>query len=122
MVLLLATGAVPPAIAGLLAAGAVVLTGVFTSPGLPGGLVDHRGARCRHDPAVDGLHLDRHRGPHRRRLLDLVGRPRRSWRCSRSCVLTMVLGQLISNTATVLIMVPIAAVVAADLGASCCRS
>jgi di/tricarboxylate transporter len=34
------------------------------------------------------------------------------------CVLTIVLGQLISNTATVLIMVPIAVVLAADLGVS----
>ena len=30
MVVLLATGAVPPAVAGLLAAGAIVLTGVLT--------------------------------------------------------------------------------------------
>nr|WP_269459193.1 SLC13 family permease [Micropruina glycogenica] len=34
------------------------------------------------------------------------------------CVLTVVLGQLISNTATVLIMVPIATVLAADLHVS----
>ena len=34
------------------------------------------------------------------------------------CVLTVILGQLISNTATVLIMIPIATVLAADLQVS----
>ena len=34
------------------------------------------------------------------------------------CVLTVVLGQLISNTATVLIVAPIAVVLAGDLGVS----
>ena len=120
MVLLLATGIVPPAIAGLLAACAVVLTGVLTSTQA------YRAVSWttvvlvgRDDPAVDGLRVDRHRRRHREPAARPGRRrPRRGWRCSRVCVLTMLLGQLISNTATVLIMVPIAAVVAADLGAS----
>lgn len=43
---------------------------------------------------------------------------RRTWRCSPSACLTVVLGQLISNTATVLTMVPIATVLAAELSVS----
>ena len=120
MVLLLATGLVPPAIAGLLAACAVVLSGVLTSTQA------YRAVSWttvvlvgRDDPAVDGLRVHRHRRRHRRAGCS-------TWSGSASprlallavCVLTMLLGQLISNTATVLIMVPIAAVVAADLGAS----
>ena len=52
------------------------------------------------------------------RLLDVVGSASPRLALLALCVLTMVLGQLISNTATVLIMAPIASVVALDLGAS----
>jgi di/tricarboxylate transporter len=119
MVLLLATGVVPAAIAGLLAAAAVVLSGVLTSTQayrsvswttvvLVAGMIPLSTA------FVSTGTADAIAG----RLLDLVGSASPRLALLAVCVLTMLLGQLISNTATVLIMVPIAAVVAADLGAS----
>ena len=55
MVVLLATGAVPPAVAGLLAAGAMILLGVLSDGGrLPRHLVDDRDPGRRHDLALDG--------------------------------------------------------------------
>jgi di/tricarboxylate transporter len=119
MVALLATGVVPAAIAGLLAASAVVLSGVLTSAQayravswttvvLVGGMIPLSTA------FVSTGTADAIAG----RLLDLVGSASPRLALLAVCVLTMLLGQLISNTATVLIMVPIAAVVAADLGAS----
>ncbi len=119
MVLLLATGAVPAAIAGLLAASAVVLSGVLTSTQayravswttvvLVAGMIPLSTAFVSTGTAEAIAS----------RLLDLVGSASPRLALLAVCVLTMLLGQLISNTATVLIMVPIAAVVAADLGAS----
>jgi di/tricarboxylate transporter len=119
MVLLLATGIVPPAIAGLLAACAVVLSGVLTSTQayrsvswttvvLVGGMIPLSTAFVSTGTA-DAI---------ANRLLELVGSASPRLALLALCVLTMLLGQLISNTATVLIMVPIAAVVAADVGSS----
>ena len=119
MVVLLATGVVPAAVAGLLAACAVVLSGVLTSTQayravswttvvLVAGMIPLSTA------FVSTGTADAIAG----RLLDLVGSASPRLALLAVCVLTMLLGQLISNTATVLIMVPIAAVVAADLGAS----
>ena len=119
MVLLLATGAVPAAIAGLLAASAVVLSGVLTSTQayravswttvvLVAGMIPLSTAFVTTGTAEAIAS----------RLLDLVGSASPRLALLAVCVPTMLLGQLISNTATVLIMVPIAAVVAADLGAS----
>jgi di/tricarboxylate transporter len=51
-------------------------------------------------------------------LLGIVGNASPHLALLGICVITMALGQVISNTATVLIMVPIAAAVAGDLGAS----
>ena len=54
MVVLLATGAVPPAVAGLLAAGAIVLTGVLDVEQAYRGIsVDDGHPRRRDDPALD---------------------------------------------------------------------
>ena len=119
MVLLLATGIVPAAIAGLVAACAVVLSGVLTSTQayravswttvvLVGGMIPLSTAFVSTGTA-DAI---------ANRLLDLVGDASPRLGLLAVCVLTVLLGQLISNTATVLIMVPIAALVAADLGAS----
>lgn len=55
-------------------------------------------------------------------LLHLTGNASPTVALLAICVLTMVLGQLISNTATVLIVAPVAIAVAGDLGARCCRS
>lgn len=119
MVVLLATGAVPPAIAGLLAVGALVLTGVmtptktyraisWTTVVLVAGMIPLSTAFLTTgtaDLVADGL-------------LRLVGDSGPTLALLALCVLTVVLGQLISNTATVLIMIPIATVLAADLGVS----
>ncbi len=119
MVLLLATGLVPPAVAALLAACALVLTRTvtvtqayhsisWTTVVLIAGMIPLSTAFIETGTAdlVAGwlLSLIGDTGPHVA-LLALV-------------VLTVVLGQLISNTATVLIVAPIAVSVAATLGLS----
>ena len=119
MVLLLATGAVPPAVAGLLAAGALVLSKAvtptqayrsvsWTTVVLVGGMIPLSTAFISTGTAdliATGL-------------LGVLGNSSPYLSLLVLCLLTVVLGQLISNTATVLIMVPIAVVLAADLGVS----
>jgi di/tricarboxylate transporter len=119
MVVLLATGAVPPAIAGLLAVGAVILTGVFT-PGraykavswttvfLVAGMIPLSTAFI--STGTADLVAER--------LLGLLGDAPAQVALLALALLTMILGQLISNTATVLIMVPIAAALALEMGTS----
>ena len=110
MVVLLATGAVPAAVAALLAAGALVLLDVitidhafravsWTTVVLVGGMIPLSLAMQQTGAAETA----RHRPHRRRRRLELlrvllVG----------LFLLTAVLGQLISNTATALIVIPIA--------------
>ena len=117
MVVLLVTGAVPAAVAGLLAASAHrPARAAEHRPGLPQRLVDHGRAGRRHDLALDGDGRDR-----RRRRTSPTG----SWtssptpartRCSLALfLLTAALGQLISNMATALIVIPIALSAAADM-------
>jgi di/tricarboxylate transporter len=119
MVALLATGVVPPAVAGLLAACAIVLTGVlkptqayrsvsWTTVVLVGGMIPLSTAFIQTGTA-DLI---------ARGLLNLIGDTSPTLALLAMCVLTVVLGQLISNTATVLIMAPIATVLAADLHVS----
>ncbi len=119
MVLLLATGLVPPAIAAVLAALALVLTGVRTSAEayravnwttvvLVGGMIPLSTAFISTGAAdliAEGV-------------LTMVGGSSPYLALLVMCVLTMILGQLISNMATVLIMLPIATVLAADLHVS----
>ena len=119
MVVLLATGIVPPAVAGLAAASALVLTRVvtpaqayrsisWTTVVLVAGMIPLSTAFLSTgtaDVIASGL-------------LGFVGDSSPYLALAAVCVLTMVLGQLISNTATVLIVVPIAVVMAADLGVS----
>ncbi|MBI5028406.1 MAG: anion permease, partial [Actinobacteria bacterium] len=119
MVLLLATGLVPPAVAGLLAAGAIVLSRVltpaqayrsvsWTTVVLVGGMIPLSTAFTATGTAdliASGL-------------LSVVGDSSPTLALTALVVLTMVLGQLISNTATVLIMAPIATVLATDLHVS----
>ncbi|MFT3861476.1 SLC13 family permease [Micropruina sp.] len=119
MVVLLATGLVPPAVAGLLGAMAVVLLGVlrpaeayraisWTTVVLIAGMIPlstaviATGAAERVAGWVTGV----------------VGTSSPHLALLAVCVLTVLLGQLISNAATVLIMVPIATVLAADLQVS----
>ncbi|ANJ27047.1 SLC13 family permease [Agromyces aureus] len=119
MVVLLATGIVPPAIAGLLAASALVLLRVltpmqsyrsisWTTVVLVAGMIPLSTAFVQ-TGAADLV---------ARTLLDVVGDASPTVALLAVCVLTMVLGQLISNTATVLIVAPIAVVVAGELGVS----
>ncbi|GAA1953049.1 SLC13 family permease [Agromyces allii] len=119
MVALLATGLVPAAIAGLLAASALVLLKVvtptrayrsisWTTVVLVAGMIPLSTAFVQ-TGAADLV---------ARTLLDLVGDASPTVALLAVCVLTMVLGQLISNTATVLIVAPIAVVIAGELGVS----
>jgi di/tricarboxylate transporter len=119
MVVLLATGAVPPAIAGLLAAGAIVVSGVlsieqayrgiaWTTVILVAGMIPLSTAMTQTGAAerlADGLvDITGDAGP-RVLLLGLV-------------LLVFALGQLISNMATALIVIPIAVSAAAELDVS----
>ena len=119
MVLLLATGAVPPAAAGLLAAGAIIVSGVlsveqayrgvaWTTVILVAGMIPLSTAMTQSGAAqrlADGL-VDAvgDAGP-RALLLGLV-------------LIVFALGQLISNMATALIVIPIAISAAAELDVS----
>lgn len=119
MVVLLATGAVPPAIAALGAAAAIVLTRVltpteayrsisWTTVVLVAGMIPLSTAFTS-TGAADLVATG---------LLAVVGDSSPYLALSALCILTMILGQLISNTATVLIMVPIAVMLATDLQVS----
>ncbi|KAA9085229.1 SLC13 family permease [Microbacterium radiodurans] len=119
MVVVLATGAVPAAIAGLLAAGALILTRVVRLPDLYTGIswttlvliagmiplsvafLDTGAA----DLVADGL-------------LAVVGAADPHIALLVVCVVVVVLGQFISNVATVLIVAPVATSVATSLGVS----
>ncbi len=119
MVLLLATGLVPPVIAGLLAAGAMIVTGVltveqsyraigWTTVILVGAMTPLSTAMQQTGAAkllAEGL-------------VAMVGDAGPYALLAGLFVLTAVLGQLISNTATALIIIPIAVVAANDLGVS----
>lgn len=119
MVVLLAPGLVPPVVAGLLAAGALVLLRVLDLPQvwrsiqwntvvLIAGLIPLSTAFIETGAAelVAGA------------LLDVVGTASPHLALLAICLLTLALGQVISNTATVLVMIPIAVSVAATLDAS----
>lgn len=119
MVLLLVTGWVPPVIAGLLGAGAVILSGVFTPARaykaiqwttvlLVAGMIPLSTAFTKTGAAdLIATHL-----------MNLIGNAPAQVALLAICLLTMILGQLISNMATVLIMLPISAALAHDLNLS----
>jgi di/tricarboxylate transporter len=119
MVILLATGAVPPAVAALLAAGAIVVLGVltieqayrgiaWTTVVLVAGMIPlstamtDTGAAAR---LADGL-------------VDVVGDAGPYALLAGLFLLTATLGQLISNMATALIVFPVALETAKDLDVS----
>lgn len=116
MVVLLATGLVPPAVAGLLAAGAIVMSNVLTIPQtyraiswttviLIAGMVPLSAAFV--STGAAGIVADS--------VLGLIGSSSPHLALLILCVLTMVLGQFISNVATVLIVVPIAVAISQSL-------
>jgi len=119
MVVLLATGAVPAAVAGLLAAGAIVLLRVltvdqayraisWTTVILVGGMIPLSTAMIQTGAAED-LADD---------LVSVVGDTGGYALLAGLFLLTAVLGQLISNTATALIVIPIAVSAATEIGVS----
>jgi di/tricarboxylate transporter len=119
MVVLLATGAGPAAVAGLLAAGAVVVLRVltvdqayravsWTTVILVGAMISLSTAMVQTGAAAD-LADD---------LVSVVGDSGGYALLAGVFVLTAVLGQLISNTATALIVIPIAVSAAGEIGVS----
>jgi di/tricarboxylate transporter len=119
MVVLLATNAVPAVEAALLAAGAMILTRTvtmmqayrsisWTTVILVAGMIPLSTAVTSSGAADDIADL----------LIDLVGDLGPYALLSGLFVLTAVFGQLISNMATALIVIPIAVTAAADLGVS----
>jgi di/tricarboxylate transporter len=117
MVVLLAVGIVPPAVAGLLAAGAMVLTRVLTAQQayravswetvvLVGGLIPLSTAIQESGAGQRIADL----------VLDVVGTDRPVLLMAAVFVVTSVLGLVLSNTATVLIVLPIALATASEGG------
>ncbi len=119
MVAALATGVVPPAVVGLLAAAAMVLARVvtverahrsisWTTLLLVGGMIPMSTAITKTGAAeliANGL-------------VSAVGRYGPLLVLASLCVVALIFGQLISNTATALIIAPIAVSVAGELGVS----
>ena len=119
MVLLLATNAVPPAVAGLLAAGALVVSGVLTIEGA------YRGISWTTVILVAGMFplstamtVTGAAGKLADALVRIVGDAGPHALLLGLFVLTAVLGQLISNMATALIVFPVALSAAQDLSVS----
>jgi di/tricarboxylate transporter len=119
MVVLLATGAVPPAVAGLLAAGAIVVSRVltidqayrgiaWTTVILVAGMIPLSTAMTETGAAKDLADA----------LVDTIGDLGAHALLLGLVVLTFVLGQLISNMATALIVIPIAISAASELNVS----
>ena len=117
MVVLLVTGVVPPAVAGLLAAGAIIVLGIVSIDGayrsitwttvvLVGAMLPLSTAMFETGAAelIGGA------------LIDVVGAFGPYGLLAGLFVVTATFGQLISNTATALIMIPIAAAAASELG------
>jgi di/tricarboxylate transporter len=119
MVMLLATGAVPPAAAGLLAAGAMVLLRVLTVQqaydGISWTTVVLVGAMIPLSTAMQqsGAAQDLANG-----LVDIVGDAGPRVMLLALFILTATLGQLISNTATALVVIPIAISASRELAVS----
>jgi di/tricarboxylate transporter len=119
MVALLATGALPPVVVGLLAAGALIVLGVldteqafrsiaWTTVVLVAGMI----------PLSTAMVTTGAAGTIADRLVGLVGDGGPYALLAGLFVLTAVFGQLISNMATALIVIPIAVTAAADLQVS----
>ncbi len=119
MVLLLASGLVPPAVAGLLAAMAIVVSGVlsmehafrgisWTTVVLVGGMIPLSTAMTQTGAAAKLAD----------RLVDVVGGSGPRVLVLGLVLLTFVLGQLISNMATALIVIPVAISAAAEIDVS----
>lgn len=118
-VVLLATGILPPAIVGLVAAGALIVTGVVTVPqsfrAVSWSTVVLIAAMI---PLSEAIVTSGAADVIAGAVLALAGNASPHLALLAICVLTLVLGQFISNVATVLVMVPIAASFAQTLDVS----
>ncbi len=119
MVLLLATGLVPPVVAALLAAGAMILSRVVSAQEA------YRKVSWSTVLMVAGMFpmsiAIQESGAGAmiaERLVEIVGGAGPTALLAGLAVLTMIFGQLISNTATALVMIPIALSAAEQLGVS----
>lgn len=119
MVVLLATGAMPAAVVTLLAAGALVVSGAISAPQayrsiswttvvLIAGMIPLSTA-FQTTGAADVIADS---------LLGLIGTAGPTVALAMICALTILLGQVISNTATVLIVLPVAVSLSAAMGVS----
>jgi di/tricarboxylate transporter len=119
MVLMLATGIVPPAVAGLIAAGAVLLSGILTVDQLYRSInwttVILVGAMM---PLSTAMELTGAAALLADGIVEVVGPLGPQALLAGLFILTAVLGQLISNTATALIIIPISIVAATQMGLS----
>jgi di/tricarboxylate transporter len=119
MVLLLATGVVPPAVAGLLAAGAIILSGIMSVQqsyrAIDWTTVILVGAMMPLSTAMVQTGAAKLMAQH---LVSLVGDAGPVALLAGLFVLTAIMGQLISNTATALIVIPIGVAAAATMGVS----
>jgi di/tricarboxylate transporter len=119
MVVLLATGIVPPAVAGLLAAGAVVMSGIMSVQqsyrAIDWTTVILVGAMMPLSTAMMVTGAAQNLAEH---LVAAVGDAGPVALLAGLFVVTAVLGQLISNTATALIVIPIAVAAAASMDVS----
>lgn len=119
MVALLVTGVVPPAVAGLLAAGALILMGVLTVEqayrSINWTTVIMIGAMM---PLSTAMYQSGAANMLGESLVRTVGEAGPYALLGGLFLLTGILGQLISNTATALIIIPIAVAAATELGVS----
>lgn len=119
MVLMLATGIVPSAVAGLLAAGAIILCGIMTVEqsyrAISWTTVILVGAMMPLSTAMIETGAAKMMADH---LVAMVGDAGPTALLAGLFVLTAVLGQLISNTATALIVIPIGVAAATAMGIS----
>ena len=113
------TGLVPPAVAGLLAAGALILLGVLTVEqsyrAINWTTIILIGAMM---PLSTAMYQSGAAAMLGEGLVDLVGDAGPYALLAGLFLLTGILGQLISNTATALIIIPISVAAAAQLGIS----
>jgi di/tricarboxylate transporter len=119
MVILLSTGVVPPVIAGLLAAGAMVVSGVLTVDqayrSINWTTVILVGAMM---PLSTAMQTTGAADLMAEALVGIVGGAGPYALLGGLFLLTAILGQLISNTATALIVIPIAVAAATEIGMS----
>lgn len=119
MVILLATGIVPPAVAGLLAAGAIIMSGIMTVEqsyrAIGWTTVILVGAMMPLSTAMVETGAAKLMAEH---LVNFVGDAGPIALLAGLFLLTAIMGQLISNTATALIVIPIGVAAATAMGIS----